>query len=128
MYCSSNKYESIISYFEVVLFCFDCSINESSNNIQSYLECDNESYGDNTTKQSTLTCTTILHVRKKPKQLPFARPPVAVYSVACRCWCGSDDEYDRHGRSSFCNVVCNGDDDQTCGGHYAVSIYSVEDH
>lgn len=44
-----------------------------------------------------------------------------------RCWCGSDDEFDKNGRSDDCDMRCNGNDEQICGGTYALSIYSVND-
>ncbi|CAM9124123.1 unnamed protein product [Hapterophycus canaliculatus] len=39
------------------------------------------------------------------------------------CWCGSTDEdVFRHG-SATCDYPCGGDDEQTCGGYWAVSLY-----
>ncbi|CAM9203087.1 unnamed protein product [Ectocarpus sp. 8 AP-2014] len=43
------------------------------------------------------------------------------------CWCGSTDEKDdedlfRHG-STTCEYPCAGDEEQTCGGYWAISLY-----
>ncbi|CAM9098334.1 unnamed protein product [Scytosiphon promiscuus] len=41
------------------------------------------------------------------------------------CWCGSPDESEdvfRHG-SATCDYPCGGDDEQTCGGYWAMSLY-----
>ncbi|CAN0403019.1 unnamed protein product, partial [Hapterophycus canaliculatus] len=44
-----------------------------------------------------------------------------------RCWCGSNDNYDRHGKSSGCTESCNGNSSQKCGGSWAASVYKVND-
>lgn len=35
-----------------------------------------------------------------------------------------DLEYERHGKGT-CDLHCSGDDDQTCGGHYAFDLYKL---
>ncbi|CAM9272287.1 unnamed protein product [Scytosiphon promiscuus] len=42
------------------------------------------------------------------------------------CWCGSSDNYDRHGKSTSCTTPCNGNSSQKCGGTWAASIFKVE--
>eukprot|EP00903_Cladosiphon_okamuranus_P008203 g7898.t1 len=40
------------------------------------------------------------------------------------CWCGSTNDYYRHGESTGCTVECTGNADEICGGGYAASVYS----
>ena len=41
------------------------------------------------------------------------------------CWCGSDDEFDRHG-PGVCDIPCVGNEDEVCGGDFAISVYPNE--
>ncbi|CAB1114978.1 unnamed protein product [Ectocarpus sp. CCAP 1310/34] len=48
-------------------------------------------------------------------------------NLTTECWCGSTDEKDdedlfRHG-SATCEYPCAGDEEQTCGGYWAISLY-----
>ena len=46
--------------------------------------------------------------------------------VACtqQCWCGGDrTDYDVHGTTT-CTFPCAGNEDEICGGSYAMSVYS----
>ncbi|CAN0385443.1 unnamed protein product, partial [Ectocarpus fasciculatus] len=48
---------------------------------------------------------------------------------AIECWCTSDPEdqvdYARHGDGAQCNYDCAGDEDESCGGFNAFSLYRI---
>lgn len=39
------------------------------------------------------------------------------------CWCGSATDYDRYG-DGVCDMPCDGNTSEICGGNFAISIYS----
>ncbi|CAM9722822.1 unnamed protein product [Hapterophycus canaliculatus] len=38
------------------------------------------------------------------------------------CWCSNSSSYDKHGSSTKCNKDCPGDDDEYCGGNWAMTV------
>eukprot|EP00903_Cladosiphon_okamuranus_P006097 g6007.t1 len=47
------------------------------------------------------------------------------YSYECFCSTDEDLEYDRYGDGAVCDMNCLGDESETCGGHYAFSLYRI---
>ncbi|CAM9620699.1 unnamed protein product [Ectocarpus sp. 6 AP-2014] len=39
------------------------------------------------------------------------------------CWCGDNADYDANGAGE-CELPCAGDSEETCGGHFAMSVYT----
>ncbi|XP_038056083.1 protein SLG1-like [Patiria miniata] len=44
---------------------------------------------------------------------------------AHECWCGDNEDYDRHGEQSDCRDKCTGNSDQICGDSWRISVYRV---
>ncbi|CAM9395437.1 unnamed protein product [Ectocarpus sp. 4 AP-2014] len=44
------------------------------------------------------------------------------------CWCGTSDDYDKHGRveDDSCDFQCSGDAEEICGGFYKMQTYAFE--
>ncbi len=42
------------------------------------------------------------------------------------CWCGSydEDDYDKYGESSGCTMPCSGNDNVSCGGEFAIRVFT----
>ncbi|CAM9469933.1 unnamed protein product, partial [Sphacelaria rigidula] len=62
------------------------------------------------------------------KEVCEADPANAFYGVqfANECWCGpASSDYTRHGESDQCTMKCAGDDGLICGGHNAMSMYTL---
>eukprot|EP01060_Flectonema_neradi_P041556 TRINITY_DN98_c0_g1_i4.p1 TRINITY_DN98_c0_g1~~TRINITY_DN98_c0_g1_i4.p1 ORF type:complete len:469 (+),score=99.64 TRINITY_DN98_c0_g1_i4:261-1667(+) len=47
------------------------------------------------------------------------------FAVEAKSWClcGSAAEYTKFGPSEYCNMPCDGDSDEICGGDFAMSVY-----
>ena len=50
--------------------------------------------------------------------------PFFATQFGAECWCGSSDNYDRHGSSTQCNMDCAGTAGEICGGSNTASVYS----
>lgn len=50
------------------------------------------------------------------------------YPASLQCFCSTvGDEFDEYGPAT-CSNACAGDSSQTCGGHFALSIYEYADY
>jgi hypothetical protein len=99
-------------------------INNSSSaynsNDQCIRECTRQGYmfagtEVNELRASQLECFTAIILRLKR----------AFYMQgSSECHCGNNYDYDKHGESEGCTKECNGETNQTCGGDWAIQIYS----
>lgn len=55
--------------------------------------------------------------------IPCQGHPYAGTQTGTECWCGN--QYAKHGLSTSCDMLCPGDNTQTCGGPLALSVYST---
>ncbi len=49
--------------------------------------------------------------------------PLPPSATKIKCWCGSEEDYNKYGEG-LCDYPCPGDAQQTCGGYYAMSVYT----
>lgn len=45
------------------------------------------------------------------------------------CWCVHDPDHrsiTKHGESEGCVTQCDGDENETCGGHFALDVYEIK--
>lgn len=77
-------------------------------------EVEGESHG-------TVRCGSLADVRINERHV-F----ITMSSPMNRCFCSSEDNFDRHGQADNCNRPCRGDRTTICGGRWALSVFQIQ--